>query len=119
VNEVCRKIDGSCPGGVAKWTYPDGDGSSYFLQVQATASAENAGFNASSGHLKIVATFPTANQSALPVLNGLGARLRPVEIRFCMASSGWTYCNNPAFATSADDNTNYFLIKAVDRPPLS
>lgn len=122
LNEVCGALTSSQPNTctTTTWTYRDGDGSSYFLQVQAAASPESAAFDIRSGHIKIVASFPTTGQSALPVLNGLSNRLRSVEIRFCAAKKdgSWTYCNNPSTATSAEQDTDHFLIKAVDRPPL-
>lgn len=117
LDEVCKQTPPSSSCTVATWTYPDVDNSSYFIQVRATAYPETPGSSTTNtGRLKIIADFPTATQSTLPVLNGLNSRLRPVELRFCgVTSSSAIDCSSSASST----NTPYILIRSVDRPPLS
>lgn len=113
-----RELGGSTQ--TVQWAYPE-VAADYFIRVGTAVSRDDvAGIDSESGHMLLAATFPTAGQSTLPVLAGMNARLRPLQIRICAVRNPPDPCRDPSDAVDSNARkSKNFRIKSVRRPPVS
>lgn len=100
------------------WTYPDVN-SNYYINLSLSAAPAGQGSQTKSGYVSITASFPTAGQSFLPVLNGLSNRLRPVSLIYCTVGNPTDVCNSPTVNYTSSNSSTYNHIYRFSRPPLS